>query len=482
MATEGNSVVHHEKRRWSGLLLSLPPCISKSAYIHLPASIILLIITLLTYQSVLSHDFILNWDDEDYVLLNNAVRGITPEHLKEAFSSNYVGNFAPVQIVSYMLDYQLWGLDPADFHRSNIIIHAINGILFYLLLIRCRLTPVAAFAAAFIFLVHPVQVETVAWISQRKNVLAMQFFLCALHAYVTCRDKGDYQRAWYYFSMVFFLLSLLSKSVTVVFPAVLLLYDYCFHDKPFKKFFLLNKIPFALLSGATVIITMVFHLAEMDGALIDHPGLTHLSTTYTMLPVIVSYVQDCLAPLSLSPFYAVDIKTSLDREVVISAAALLLLCATGWRLYRTNRRSFFWYVLFFVCLLPVSQVIPLVTLKNDRYLYFPMLGFAAFAGGGIFTAVQSLNNIACRHAALSVLTILLLGMPVFTREQAEIWKDDLTLWGHAIQHDPDNQVGWIMLLKGHTRRGNSKEAIEAFNHLQKLRLRDGSQRGWEKFE
>lgn len=467
------------QKHWIVTLIALARRAAKSKFGHLLPVLLLISITLMVYAGVLSHDFILNWDDEDYVLANHTVRGITQNNLKEAFTQSYVGNYAPIQIISYMFDHLIWGLEPTGFHLSNLLIHILNGVLFYLLLIRCRLSKLAATSAALVFLLHPVQVESVAWISQRKNVLSMQFFLLAFHAYVVYRDRMNSGRKYYYISIVLFLCSLLSKSVSVVFPLIILLYDHCYCVESVKRLILWDKIPYAALSLATVNVTIISHLVEMDGVVMGYPGQDLLSTSYTMMTVFAAYVKDCVFPDNLSPFYIIQIKLFPDLEVALSAATLLLLGIIGTILYRKSRAFFFWFVLFFVCLLPVAQLVPLVTLKNDRYLYFPMLGFAACAGG-ILSMLQLFSGGIKQHAVNLTIVILIFALPVLTIRQSAVWKDDLTLWNHAIEKDSDNQVGWLMLAKGHTRRGNNAAAMEAFNKLHELRTKDGPLRGWER--
>src|SRR6266568_9353271 len=157
---------------------------------HLSPLLLLMIVTIAVYGGTVGHDFLINWDDDRYVTGNEAVRGLTLAHLQEAFSTFYVGNYAPVQIVSYMLDHALWGMRASGFLATNVLIHGVNTLLFYGLIFRLQRDRLWACLAAFIFLVHPVQVESVAWISQRKNLLAMLFFLGAFHLYVLAKERG----------------------------------------------------------------------------------------------------------------------------------------------------------------------------------------------------------------------------------------------------------------------------------------------------
>jgi hypothetical protein len=157
---------------------------------HAVPAAILVAVTVAVYIRILGHDFQLFWDDEKYVIANAAVKGFSLEHLRSAFTTNYMGNYAPLHIISYMLDYSLWGMKASGFFLTNIVLHVLNGMLFYALLIRFGFSRLQASFSTFVFLLHPVQVESVAWISERKNLLAMFFFLSGFIAYLSYRIKG----------------------------------------------------------------------------------------------------------------------------------------------------------------------------------------------------------------------------------------------------------------------------------------------------
>lgn len=144
-----------------------------SRYPSLIHSILLSAVILVLYFKTTGHDFLLSWDDGDYIITNVDIRGITLQHLKNIFSHIYLANYAPVHMLSYMLDYSIWGLNPAAFKATNVLLHTGCTLLFYRLLIKFGLTPLQSLIAALIFAVHPVQVESVAWAAQRKNPLSL---------------------------------------------------------------------------------------------------------------------------------------------------------------------------------------------------------------------------------------------------------------------------------------------------------------------
>ncbi|HEY5976088.1 MAG TPA: hypothetical protein VIU41_15245, partial [Geobacteraceae bacterium] len=333
-------------------------------------ALLLLVATWLVYGQALGHGFLSTWDDPRYVTGNEAIRGVSLDHLRLAFTSYYMGNYAPLQIVSYMVDYTLWGLRAGGFIFTNILLHTMAGLLYFRLLLNLGLGRLGAWAAAGLFLLHPVQVESVAWISQRKNLLAMVFFLLALHAWHRYRQAGG---RWYLLCLVAFLAALLSKSVTVVLPLVLALFDLCLLPAARRQRWLLDKLPFLAVAGLAGLLAYYSQSAEFQGGRMGYLNDSPWQQLLTMLPVFVRYLGLLVWPSRLSAIYQPPLKTAMDGEVVASALLLGLFVLAGWLLWRRRRDSFFWYALFFVGLLPVSHLVPLTTLMNDRYLYFPML-------------------------------------------------------------------------------------------------------------
>jgi Flp pilus assembly protein TadD len=428
----------------------------------LPAAV-LLAATFAVYASALGHDFLINLDDGNYVVGNEAIRGLTWEHLKDAFTRFYVGNYAPLHIISYMADYTLWGLRPAGFLFTNVLLHALNGLLFYFLLERMSGRKLWGFLAAFIFLFHPVQVESVAWISQRKNLLALFFFLAAFHSYLSYRTKGAGQgRLYYALSVATFILSLLSKSVAVILPLVLFLYDLCYLRKDERKSWLVDKIPYGIAAAAMAVVTIVSQSHELGGGRVSYYGGSPLYTALTMPTVFVRYLALLLWPAHLSVLYLPPLKTGIDAAVLSSGFVLVLLAVLGWLLYRRKRAFSFWFALFFIGFLPVSQIVPLVTLMNDRYMYFPMLGAAAFFSATALAVIDRLSGY-WRILAAGALWLLLLLLPWRSWERLAVWRNDVTLWTDTVAKEPDSEDAWYNLGKSYYDAGQKDSALAAYS-------------------
>jgi Flp pilus assembly protein TadD len=430
---------------------------------HMLPAAVLLAATFAVYASALGHDFLINLDDGNYVVGNEAIRGLTWEHLKDAFTRFYVGNYAPLHIISYMADYTLWGLRPAGFLFTNVLLHALNGLLFYFLLERMSGRKLWGFLAAFIFLFHPVQVESVAWISQRKNLLALFFFLAAFHSYLSYRTKGAGQgRLYYALSVATFILSLLSKSVAVILPLVLFLYDLCYLRKDERKSWLVDKIPYGIAAAAMAVVTIVSQSHELGGGRVSYYGGSPLYTALTMPTVFVRYLALLLWPAHLSVLYLPPLKTGIDAAVLSSGLVLVLLAVLGWVLYRRKRAFSFWFALFFIGFLPVSQIVPLVTLMNDRYMYFPMLGAAAFFSATALAVIDRLSGY-WRILAAGALWLLLLLLPWRSWERLAVWRNDVTLWTDTVAKEPDSEDAWYNLGKSYYDAGQKDSALAAYS-------------------
>jgi Flp pilus assembly protein TadD len=429
---------------------------------HLIPIIVLSGVTFVVYANTLGHDFLLNWDDSLYVVENETIRGITWEHLKDAFTRFYIGNYAPLHIISYMFDYTLWGLRPGGFIFANVLIHAINGILFYVLLVRMNRRKALGFLAAFIFLFHPVQVESVAWISQRKNLLAMFFFLASFHFYISYRITGKPQSMFFYASSVLaFVLALLSKSVTIILPLVLFLYDLCYLEKSNRKSWITNKIPFVIAAGAAFLIALKSQMPEHDGGRISYAIEGPLGVFYTMLTVLVRYFRIIFWPTELSALYMPPMKIGIDAMVVWSAVFAVLLIVLGVYLYRGRKDLFFWYALFFIGLLPVSQIVSIVTLMNDRYLYFPLLGVAACCGLIALPSADHAYDYRKRSMAI-ILGLLILLLPWLSWQRTSVWSNDLSLWMDTTSKTPSSTLAWNGLGMSYVDAGRFDEAADAF--------------------
>ncbi len=428
---------------------------------HLFPFLLIIVTTSAVYGRLLEHDFQI-LDDGWYVTLNPVVTGFTWQHVKEVFSSFYIGNYAPVQMLSYMLDYTLWGLQPGGFFLTNIVIHTVNGVMVYVLSLRFHGSRLYATVAAGMFLLHPVQVESVAWISQRKNLLAMLFFLVAWECYCRYQEATPGRRKTAYILSLFsFLLALLSKSIVVIFPIVLIMYDFCYPEVR-RRVALLDKIPFILAAVIIAVITMYSQWPDVGegGRVTELHGGSALATAFTMLPIFCRYLGMIVWPANLSADYNPPVYQSPDAVVIGAFFILLVVFWGGWRSYRFDRRLSFWVAFFFVALLPVSQIVPLFTLMNDRYLYFPMLSIAALAGSAAAHLQRSWDKYPKLVNLLIAAPLIMLSLVTYNR--AGVWRNPVTLWSDAASKVTDCSRVWGYLGSAYDAAKDRGPAIYAY--------------------
>jgi protein O-mannosyl-transferase len=389
------------------------------------------------YSFSLDHTFLTSWDDNQYVVNNPDICGFTVEHLRAAFTKFYVGNYAPLHIVSYMLDYTLWGMNPAGYIGANILLQTANGLLFYWLVAKLTTNNRLAFFSSLIFLLHPVQVESVVWISQRKNLLAMFFFLISLHSYVCYREKEPGKGyLWYAVAILAFICALLTKSVVVVLPIVLVLYDFCLAPREYRRQWVIDKIPFFAAAVLVALIAFKSQASGAGGGIVNYPDESAFGIFITMLTVFASYAGMLVWPTNLSIFYLTPIKAGVDIAVILSGMLMILLAAGLYYLLRKDKAILFWAALIPVGILPVSQIIPLSTLMNDRYLYFPLLGFAVLlAWGAMFCFDRLLPR--TKWAGTVLLCLMLLPLPILSWQRSQVWFDSISLWSDALNKYPD---------------------------------------------
>lgn len=415
--------------------------------------------TLAVYSGAFGNDFLVNWDDPTYVSANPDVQSFTLENLRKIFTSFYAGNYAPLQMLSYMFDYQLWGANPFGFILVNVLLHGLNGILFYLLLGRLGLTSGWALLAALLFVVHPVQVESVAWISQRKNLLAMTFFLAAFWQYQAFSRYREKRWIHYAATNFCFVLALLTKSVVVVFPVVLLVYDVTLRQERGRlQTILAEKVPFVLLAAGASWLTLI---SQGEAIVKGYHGGSAFATMLTMMAVYKDYLVNLFWPLQLSALYLEDFKTGIDAEVLLSAILLaawfasLLLFRQG-----TRRPAMFWLALFALGFVPVSQIIPIMTLMNDRYLYFPMLGFAVYLVLLLQEVAERFRVRASVALALLVACLVLLAPVAWLR--AEVWSNSITLWQDTVRKQPQSSWAWSLLGDSQRKGGDYGASIDSY--------------------
>ena len=401
----------------------------------------LFLITLAVYYPSLQGGF-LNIDDQYYVDENEFVRDLSLKGIYKIFTSIIVVNYFPLQILSYAIDYHLWGLNPFGYRLGNLIFHLGNAFLVFFLLRRLLAGRTwLSFAGSLIFSLHPVNVESVAWVSERKNVLSVFFLLLSFLAYFRYLE-GKRKGLDYGLSLGLYVLSILAKVSSVVFPLLLILYDMCFTTRS-RKEWIKDKIPFFLMSAFfSGLAVYIYHLQKIiPGYHGGHP----IHNFLTMANVVVEYILSLFVPLYLNFYYDTRLVQSLgEYQFLLSFSFLLLVTVLAIRWYRKERPLFFSLLWFFIPLLPVLNIVPIAILRADRYLYLPSVGFAYFLTWGI---PRMLGNTGRKGswAALGVLFLIAGAFGLISEEQAGYWRSPFHLWSRVMNYIPSEAKAYLFL-------------------------------------
>ena len=430
--------------------------------------LVLAAITFAVFGQTVRHRFV-NFDDGDYVVKNSVVaQGLTPRGLIWAFARPHYANWHPVTWLSHMLDCQLYGLAPGGHHLTNVVIHA--GTVIALFLVLRRMTGAqwrSAFVAA-VFAIHPLRVESVAWVSERKDVLSGFFFMLTLWAYARyamtnaeCRMPKEAQMTNagastrftphasrftfhvsrpYLLALLFFALGLMSKPMLVTLPFVLLLLDYW----PLRRAnpatsLILEKLPFLALSAVSGMVTLLAQTRAMSPFQL-YPLPTRICSA---LLSCETYLAQMLYPAKLAAFYPFPAHIS-TWQTGTAALLLLVISAIAWEERRTRPWLLTGWAWYLVMLLPVLGLVQVGGQAHaDRYTYLPQIGvyIAATWLAGELAAKWQVSRRALGGLTAAVLALLM----VCASKQTAYWQDSETLWRHALSCTSGNTLAFVNL-------------------------------------
>jgi tetratricopeptide (TPR) repeat protein len=438
------------------------------------ACLLLAVITCAAYASV-SHNLFIALDDQDYVVNNlNIQQGFTWKSIKWAFTAYYASNWHPVTWLSHILDCQLYGLSSAGPHLTNLAFHVTNTVLLFFLgyYLTSRLWP--STFVAMLFGIHPMHVESVAWVSERKDVLSAFFFLLTLLSYARYvelyRAKKSVAWAVYILALLLFALGLMAKPMLVTLPGILLLLDYWplqriqwpLHDQPKSVWrrLLVEKIPFILLTALSCWIT--YSIQNSTGA-VKLGVLDSTTQRINHMPVAYAwYVLKYFWPVNLSVY---DRLPYQESEQQIFWGTLLLVAITAFAVWRFRKYPWF-FVGWFWFVGMLVPVIGLVQVGNqayaDRYTYLPYIGLFFIIAWG----AMELSSKLPRQQWVLCLFGLLITVLLFWRTIVEThyWESGLSLFNRSIEVDPKDEMAWMLAGLEYQHQGNYDKVIDYLTH------------------
>jgi protein O-mannosyl-transferase len=419
--------------------------------------VVLLVTTIVVaYSGVLGNGFV-NFDDNDYVTSNAIIqKGLSWEGVKWAFTSFHASNWHPLTWLSHMLDIQLFGLNPAGHHLMNLIFHIFATLLFFGFLSSATGKIWLSGFTAALFALHPMHVESVAWVAERKDVLSATFYFATLWAYVNYVRKNNLNK--FMLVIILFMLGLSAKPMLVSLPFVLLVLDYW----PLERFsasfrnigrLIVEKIPLILLAGISSVITI---FAQQNA--IEPFRKIFLSTR--IFNAIVSYcvyIWQAVWPFNLAILYPYT-RPEMSQVIICTLVLVIISIVVFLKIGRSKflLTGWLWYLLTLVPVIGIVQVGGQA--HADRYTYIPFVGLFVIV-------VWSANNFLSyldsqKRATLIIISILTLGvLSVITRHQVAYWKNDLTLFSHTIKVTKNNAIAYENLGFFYENDGQIDQAI-----------------------
>lgn len=427
-------------------------------------SLLLVVATLAVYNPVNRNAFV-NFDDDHYILNNpHVMSGLHADTIAWAFSHYYEANWHPLTWISHALDYSLFGANPAGHHYVNVLFHAINAVLLFILFQEATGFTWRSLMVAALFTLHPINVESVAWASERKNTLSMMFLLLAMWAYTRYTRKPNLKT--YLLVAAMFFCGLMSKPQVITLPFVLLLWDYW----PLGRYeasgraakaraLVIEKLPLFALSAVSAVITIQ---AQKAGGAIHSAILYPFSLR--LENAVVSYARymgKALWPTQLSPLYPHPL--DLLRTWQVIASSILLIAMTA--LVIANRRrgylltGWLWFLGTLVPMIGIIQVGEQA--MADRYAYLPLIGLFFMICWGIADWAES-RKVSVSWLAVPALVVLL-SMSVLTYRQILVWRDSETLWSYALQiANAPNYKAHLNLAIAYDQQGRFEDAVGQF--------------------
>ena len=421
---------HNTKNSTSSLSNKKNQFLNKPIYTYL----ILFISCLLVYFNSFNNELIYNWDDAGYILKNPYIDSLSWQNIKDIFSNFYFSNYQPLTLIIYAVIFKFVGTKVFLYHFVQFIFHVLNTFLVYKFISLLQEKKWISIGVALLFAVHPMHVESVAWISEMKDVLYTFFFLLALITYHFYVNKPDKKTKWYLWTIFLFILSLLSKPSAVIFSVVLLAMDL-YYERLWRWKTWIEKLPFFLLSLAFGIITI---LAQEEAIQELGPVLKGYERALIVIYSYMLYLWKFFLPINLSAAYPYPIKDGgvLPTEYFIIPIAFIALCIIVY-LLRKNKK-FIWGILFFtINLLMVIQIIPVGgMIASERYTYIPYIGLSFSA---LTLMGKYIKNIKLNYIILGIVVVI---FTFLAHQRTYYWRNGDVLFSDVLEKYPRYAYGY----------------------------------------
>jgi hypothetical protein len=417
------------------------------------AGLVVIVLTFLAFRPVLDCGFV-DWDDKQHLLDYRWIRLLSASHLARIFQDVVNGTYIPLTMLSFAFEYHFFGANPWIYHLTNLCLHLAVTLLVFVFGLQAGLSLRAACMAALLFGVHPMHVESVAWVTERKDVLYSVFYLLAICLYERYRQCG--RGSVYLGSLICGMLSLLAKPMALSLPLILWVCDRLAR-RPFSLRIIGDKIPFFLFVVPVTWITYVHHARMPVNNWLEAPLLWCWTLSF--------YVQKFFLPLILLPIYPLPKPVSLfNPEYALSVMTVILLVLMMIR-HRASRwvmfaGSYFFFSIFFLLRVDVGVDANIVA---DRFMYLPSLGVCFLIGAVVDGALRRLKNKAGILCLIMVVMTWYALLMIKTTWQCRVWKDSIALWSYMIHWWPDQPKYYMNRGAAYLERQEFQPALRDIN-------------------
>jgi tetratricopeptide (TPR) repeat protein len=399
--------------------------------------LLIVVATLIAYATSYTNEFIMNWDDAGYIINNDYIKSFSAENIRGIFSDYYMSNYHPLTTISYAIDYSIAGENPAWYHFVNMFFHLLNALLVFTFIRKLLKTTSQwiPFVVAALFALHPMHVESVAWISERKDVLYTFFFLLGLLRYLEYIRSENRRLLNFVVLIVFFGLSLLSKSAAVVFPIVLFAIDW-YDRRKLSVIMFAEKLPLLALS----VWFGLMAIQSQDTAMQD---LAPLLTLFERLLIVnyafITYIWKFFIPVELSAMYPYPIKVNDTLPVVYFIAPIFTILVAGFVIWmrKRSRELLFGLVFFIITIALVLQLVPVGgTILSERYSYLPYIGLS------IPLAVWLEEHLKRSSLFRIIVIVVLVIFAGLSFNRVSYWKNGDVLFTDVVKKYPSLPYAW----------------------------------------
>ncbi|HTY07683.1 MAG TPA: tetratricopeptide repeat protein [Candidatus Edwardsbacteria bacterium] len=422
-------------------------------------ALIIVVVTAASYVGAMAGQLL--WDDYTYLQDDPAITALDAPHLAMMFDRPFFSNYQPLTLLSYAVDRAVGGTRPRAYHATNLLLHIANVLLVFWLLRSLTGRSLGALCGALLFAVHPAHVESVAWISGRKDLLYSLFLLGAMIAYLK-HIRSCCGRRWYWLSLSLAVMSALSKGQAMVLPGLLLLLDWFVGNRPLRRA-LADIVPFALVAAGTA--GLALWAARQVIATGMAAGLGAGDRLGLALFSLLRYGAIAVWPARLSAFYPYPLDGQLrlyPQIIVIALAGTMAAGAVVW-LLRDRRSLLLGAGIFCGSLLPMLQLVPAGgAVIADRYLYLALLGPCLIAGAMIDHWRRRAHGAAARMAPLASAAVLVMVLGSLAHARCRVWHDGLSLFGDVSRRHPAAAISYMNIGVELAIRGDERAAIPYF--------------------